>query len=349
MKYICIPLLIILFSCSLKVNSDDFIITFNEEDIPEPIKLKGTKYKYEQLLNPRHIFFEGEFLIVGEKGNDTLLHAIKSSSNKYYKRIGVNGVGPGEITMVHRFLHDDESGAFWAYDVETKRLARYNVFDDSPLSNEIISQRDDFFLAVELAWSSDTTVMTVRTDLDEKFVEFNILNNEVTNTYGTWKEMYDKNDVPVSIISSIHNGVLTSNPTKDKFIKVGVQRDYIEILDKKSGKIISIRGPEQFMPDFKIDYSAGYPMPQTSNDNPFFYTSVSAESNNFYVLYSGKTMRQIMQGNSYESVLVFDYEGNLISAYDLDFTLLSFTVDEENRIFYGITYDSEPNVVAYRF
>lgn len=71
------------------------IRTFNESDIPEPILLKGMKYDFEELLNPRHIFWEGCFLIVAERGNDTLLHVIDVKDNKHIKRIGVNGLGPG--------------------------------------------------------------------------------------------------------------------------------------------------------------------------------------------------------------------------------------------------------------
>lgn len=250
--------------------------------------------------------------------------------------------------MVHRMLNDDNPGVFWAYDAEQKRLAKYNIYADSPLSEDIINQTDDFFLAVEMAWSSDSTLMTERTDKDEKFVEYN-LKGEVVRTFGSWREMYQVKDVPVSVISSIHNGHLRSNPEKSKFVKVGLQRDYIEILDRNTGNIISIRGPVQFMPEFKVDYSLGYPMPVTSAEDPQFYISPSAKSRFFYTLYSGKTMRQIIEDQSYKRVFVFDYEGELKQAFELDFPLLSFTVDEENRKFYGITYDAEPNVVVFDF
>ncbi len=68
---------------------------------------------------------------------------------------------------------------------------------------------------MDIAWASDTTVMTVRTDKDEKYVEYN-LRGEVVQTYGSWREMYQVKDVPVSVISSIHQGHLLSNPEKSK-------------------------------------------------------------------------------------------------------------------------------------
>lgn len=76
--------------------------------------------------------------------------------------------------------------------------------------------------------------------------------------------------------------MLTSSPFKDKIIKLGVQRDYKEIHNKRSGRIISIRGSEEFMPEFRIDYSWDYSTPPTSANN-LFYTSVSAGLDNFYV------------------------------------------------------------------
>lgn len=348
-RILCLSLMISCGPNNQDISSESYQIkTFNESDIPEPILLNGMKCDFEELLNPRHIFWEGDFLIVAERGNDTLLHVIDIKSNKHIKRIGVNGLGPGEITMVHRMLNDDKPGVFWAYDAEQKRLAKYDIYADSPLSEDIVDQTDDFFLAVEMAWASDSTLMTQRTDKDEKFVEFD-LRGEVVQTFGSWKEMYQVKGVPVSIISSIHQGQLRSNPKKNKFVKVGVQRDYIEVLDRDTGNIISIRGPVQFMPEFKIDYSSGYPMPLTSIEDPTFYTSVSAQSKYFYTLYSGKTTHQMIEDQGYRRIFIFDYEGELKQAFELDFPLLSFTVDEENRKFYGITYDAEPNVVVFEF
>lgn len=339
-------------SCSTKVEtiqSDYYEIkTFTENDIPETISLTGKKLDFPQLINPRHIFWEGDYLIVAERGNDTLMHVIDIKENKYIKRIGQNGLGPGEITMVHRFQKDKEKGNFWAYDVEQKRFAKYNIYSNSILSEIQFKQTEELFLAVEMVWSSDSTWMTIRADKEEKFVEFN-LKGEIINTFGSWEGMLEAKDLPYSVVSSIHQGTLAVDPDRKRFVIAGIQRDYVEILNKETGEIISIRGPVQFVPEFEVIYVGGYPFPQLQKDIPFFFTVCIPGRENIYTGYFGKSMEIINEGTIDTRVLVFDYQGDIISCFNLDYPLLSFTVDEENRKIYGITYDAEPNIVEFQF
>jgi hypothetical protein len=44
-----------------------------------------------------------------------------------------------------------------------------------------------------------------------------------------------------------------------------------------------------------------------------------------------------------------DYKGNILSQYQVDFPLLSFTVDEKNKIIYAVTLDEEPNIVEFNY
>ncbi|GHB52359.1 BF3164 family lipoprotein [Mongoliitalea lutea] len=352
MRFVMLFLLFLISSCSTKVEtiqSDYYEIkTFTENDIPEAISLKGKKFDFPQLINPRHIFWEGDYLIVAERGNDTLMHVIDIKENKYIKRIGQNGLGPGEITMIHRFQKDKEKGNFWVYDAEQKIFAKYNLYSNSALSEIQFKQSEELFLAMDMVWSSDSTWMTIRADKEEKFVEFNI-KGEIIQTFGSWEGMLDVKDVPYSVISSIHQGVLAADPARKHFVKVGVARDYIEILEKETGKIISVRGPEQFVPEFEVHYSGGYPYPHFHKNSPNFYTSCQPKSKYIYTLYFGKDMELYKEGLMDNRVLVFDYKGNIIMEFDLDHYLLSFTIDEENRKIYGITYDAEPNIVEFQF
>jgi hypothetical protein len=125
----------------------------------------------------------------------------------------------------------------------------------------------------------------------------------------------------------------------------------MEILDKESGTIVSVRGPEHLIADFEVDYSAGYPMAMfTSRDSHQFYLSATAGKEYIYALYFGKPMSEYFNNGEYaRTVMVFDYEGEIIRSYELDYSLTAFTVDEEVRRFFGITYDAEPNVVVFSY
>ena len=67
-----------------------------------------------------------------------------------------------------------------------------------------------------------------------------------------------------------------------------------------------------------------------------------------YALYIGKDYKFISDFNNLNRIFVFDYKGNIVNQYTLDYPLASFTVDEENGIIYGLTIDQNPNVVAFK-
>ena len=90
-------------------------------------------------------------------------------------------------------------------------------------------------------------------------------------------------------------------------------RDYPEILQRETGRIISVRGPAQDMPNFEVDYSLGYPM--VVFDFSFrstHYTGLSVEKKFIYTLYSGEKTEDISKKGKFpQTVLVFDYDGHI--------------------------------------
>jgi hypothetical protein len=163
--------------------------------------------------------------------------------------------------------------------------------------------------------------------------------------------MLEDGATPPNVIKSVHQGNSSISPDYKKYVQVGLLRDYIEILDVASGRITSIRGPEQTIPDFEVDYSAGYPMAQlTDRSRPYFYTFAVAGEEFIYALYFGKSVDLFFQdGELSREIFVFDYAGNLVKTYTLDHALFSLAVDEKNKRFFGISSDKDPNVVIFDY
>ena len=297
--------LFLLASCNSnweKSTEDYTIKTFTFEDIPETVKLKGKKYGFPELLNPRYILWEGDYLVVAEKASSTmlhpidrLLHIIDIDHEKHIRAIGKNGMGPGEITMVHRLERAALAGHFWVYDVEQKRFALYDASSDQDLSVNQIRQSEGLFLAAEMTWCTDTTLITMHVDGNDKFIE-NHINGDVVRAYGAWDRMMEDKSFPPSVISSVHQGRMQSNPSRDMFVTAGSTRDYLEILQRKTGTIISVRGPAQDMPGFRVDYSLGYPMVAFDfNTLNLYYVDLSPELDFVYTLYAGDARRTCLR------------------------------------------------------
>lgn len=336
------------FACSRLTDENEKkeIVVFDEEDLPAPIALKGKKYNFPKIVDPRRILCVGDYLIVSEKTNGDLLHILDIESEKYVRSTGKNGFGPGEATLVSKLEKGSEHGSFWAYDPEQKIFSKYYINDStSKLAKNQLRLGEVIYFVADLNWASDTTFMAWMVDGNDKYFEVS-LQGDTLNTFGTWNSMMDRKDIPYNVISTIHQGSIMVSPDKSKFILAGIARDYIDVLDKTSGKILSIRGPVDEIPAFEVDYSQGYPMAAVLSDRVSYFGSFAGK-NLLYALYIGKDYKYISDSYKPNRIFVFDYQGNIVWHYTLDYSLTSFTLDEEDGIIYGLTIDQEPNVVAF--
>nr|MBI1232723.1 hypothetical protein [Cytophagales bacterium] len=354
------PLLVLLFfgfllSCGTpskdSMASDYIIRTFGPEDIPAPDALKGKKLNLPALLNPKSILWTGKYLVVAErKALDYHLHVVDPDSEKLIKTMGKDGMGPGEIVAAYQLQRGKSVNECWIYDHTQKLMALFDLESSDALYQKAFRQPEKMYLAVDMLWNSDSTLICQLADGNEKFVIYDTLGNQLSS-YGNWSLMLEDRSPPPNVVSSVHQGKSSISPDHKKYVQVGLLRDYIEILDTHSGTITSIRGPEHTIPDFEVDYSAGYPMAQlTDLSRPYFYTFVVAGKEFIYALYFGKSVDLFFQdGELSREIFVFDYIGNLVKTYTLDHALFSLAVDEKNRRFFGISSDEDPNVVIFDY
>lgn len=322
------------------------VVTFSDEDVPVRIPLVGRKYAFEEIFVPESILLVNGMLVIGDRYDKSMIHLIDVANNRYIRKYGKSGEGPGEMGPVSNLLLGNSAGSFWAYSGNVKRLSEFNVNDTSVLASRQILQQGDFYQAFEITWSSDSTLMAIRTDGEEKFVEFNI-NGKIINTFGSWNGMIDE-EAPHNIIISLHQGSIVSSPDKSIFLKTCVQRDLIEIFRRKTRDIISIRGPENKIPKFTIDFSAGYAMPVMGKNFQLFYANGFIGSEFIYCLYSGQFTEDLAKWGDYnKKIYVFSPEGVIKAVFELDHSLYNFTIDEKRNKIYGVTYDRDPNIVEF--
>jgi hypothetical protein len=81
-----------------------------------------------------------------------------------------------------------------------------------------------------------------------------------------------------------------------------------------------------------------------------YYMDILAGDELIYALYFGKSADLYYQnGELSKEIYVFDYAGKLVKTFTLDHSLVSLAVDEENKHFFGISSDKEPNVVIFDY
>ncbi|MFT7203112.1 MAG: hypothetical protein ACI8YP_001585 [Algoriphagus sp.] len=156
-------------------------------------------------------------------------------------------------------------------------------------------------------------------------------------------------DLDANLISNIFQGTLKGSPDKRFFVKAGIGVDYIDIITIENHSIQTIYGPDKEIPEFSIGYWDGFQMPQFERDVKDSYLDVYPGTDTFFVLYFGKPYKELGSSNNLNRIFEFDYDGNIINQFQLDYPIYGFAVDEENRAIYGVTVDSEPNLVRFDY
>lgn len=349
-------LLTIVFGC-IRSNDNKNELTFSEKDLPGAINLRGKKYSFEEITNPRGVVLKDNLALIIELKNndDKKFHIIDLDSEKHLRTKGKDGLGPGEVTMIYAIYDVGIPNKVWAYDIEQRTFYKYDLLDSVITAENQVRAPQTTHFVTEAAFTSETTLLANLVDGWTKYIHLNI-QGDTLSTFGDWQEMitgkelpngYKANEIDANAVSSLFQGKLKANKEGDKAIKVGLSVPFIEIIDIKESKTKVITGPLQELPNFSISYYGGYQMVSFDKNSPSYYTDVFVGKDSFFVLYSGKPFSQQSEETNLNRVFEFDFEGRPLHQYQLDYPLRGFTVDETKRLLYGVTSDREPNLVRY--
>ena len=343
-------LLCVLFACTKSEHPDYYKIkNFKIEDFPQVEKLEGTKLNIKELLAPRRILNLKDYLVVSDEKADYLLYVIDKKNNQVVNSLGVLGRGPGEINYAWGLNSTSSDSSFWVYQLELQKISKFNVKQIDPFSKDEIdflkrNKQDNLSHFGEFTFASDTSFMVTMIDGEDKYVEFDSNMNKL-NKYDTWAHMVE-GDFPSAVISGLYEGTLRHNNDYQYYVLGAINLDVLEILDKKTGNILSLKGPVSFEPKFTTGNNYGAPILAIAEESrgKYMYLDVACGKEQFYALFAKDA------GYGGFDIFAFDYVGNLITHYELDKKIKKLTVDEQSHKLYGITAgDPEPNIVVFKY
>jgi len=340
--------LFFLFSCQEK-EADDSIIYTPETSILDVRKLKSYEMNLSQLVSsPRHLLLIDEYLVITDLKPQSLIHIFNIKNGDHTTK-GIKGYGPGEIMSSWSLNNAFTKGEFWIGSPGQKTISRFTVKDDSPTPVEQIKLKNEAATIFEPLHLKDSLFIGSNMDGKSIFTLFN-KSGDILEKYGNWKNSKYKK-YPSYIIESIYEGRLRTNKNQTKVLYSYLALDMFMILDLKNKKITKVVGPFRIEPQFKIEStSTNQPIYSPSTDTLFGYIDSFISDNSIYVLYSGKSQRELMSKPEFAiDILEFDITGQFNANYKLDRSIKAFTVDENNGIFYGITTDENPTIVKFNF
>lgn len=335
-------------------------LNFTENDLPTARILESYKYNFPEILNPRGIAIVGDKAVVFERKNTSnkKFHIVDLREEVYLGYMGIHGMGPGEITVITKVEGLQDPNKILTYDPELNVFSVFNLLDSSRLAESQFRAPATAFFITDAAFTSDTSFIAHVVDGWTKYLHLTI-SGDTLGTFGNWKDMirgrelpngYKEEELDANLVSNVFQGTLRVNPSKSYAVKSGNKVDYLEIVRLSDQSITTLIGPTHEIQDFKISMSVGYQMPafplETTTTR---YLDVFAGEKSFFVLFSGKSYRQISEMTNLNRVFELDYSGKILGQYQLDYPLLGFTVDEKNRRIYGVTTDEEPNLVRFEY
>lgn len=309
---------------------------FERDDLKNPIGLKGVKYCDSTLIRPHRLLVKNNYLIVADQGNTFALQIFDAESNRHLSSKGVIGDGLNEIKDVWLIDRGLENNSFWVYSGIEKSMLKFDLVDTSKLViSKLIHEENYYNMNVGLVWATDSTLMAIMANGDNRYVEFN-MDGTKNNQFGSWRDI--NKEFSNYILGDLFQGKLIADPNNNLFVKACIFSDRIEILNINDQSITSIRGPLSIEPKFKITGAGLNERLLISPDNPYGYIDICLDNQYIYALYSGYSQNDFTRGNIKDSsiILKFDRLGNLISNYATDISISSIAVSEKFQKMYGI-------------
>jgi hypothetical protein len=345
-------MMFIFTGCSEQIPKIDNLKIFNINEIPKTIKLSGKKHFFEPVKMPDKIYTKNGKLIIGESrrlyAELPPIHIIDAQNMAYLRSLGKVGFGPGEISDVSGIDLGYDENSIWIYSAMEKRFSEFLLDDTTSLSKNQIKQAGDFYMAMAMTWSSDSTVMCRLVNDPHQFAEFHIDGRRLVN-YGNWEDILVRKDLTNYMMSDLHFGWFKGSQLNNVYASAGAYRDRIEILNRENGIIIITDGPINYIPKFDIVDNRGSSGKLIVDiGEPLAYLDIVITGNNILGLYTGKTEKQLSEESEIaRDIYVFDLEGNIISKIELDISIRALAVDEKSKKIFGITTDEDPGIAVF--
>lgn len=339
-----IAIFLIFFSCTQENQNSNLVFNIPNSSI----ELKGETFQSDSLLKP-HLIKEIEGgIIVYDRLNESPIKIFDRNTLKFKRSLGVKGFGPGEIPDIRNINPLDEAGAFWVYSAMSKMHSKFNVNQKVDISETYYKQPEPLILAISMVSTSDSTYLVKM--VDDKFRLIHVTKEgKRMNEFGSWDEIRVRPDMDNFNMHELYSGNLSFNSRSQIAVQYSIFVKHLDVINLKKGKIYSISSGKDELPKFDVVGPANNSRVVVDIDEPYTFRDVYVGEASFFVLYCGRNQAEINQHHFLPSMIFqFDFDGKLISSFNLDRPIRSFVVIKERNEIVGISMDEESTLVRYK-
>lgn len=320
-------------------------------DIPYTYNLNGDLITInDSIFFPEAILFTENYLVIFDDKNTEFLRIFDLNGN-IIARYGSRGKGPGEFSLPNSndlyFSQYDDGKGFWITDIISN--SKYFLELDSIIKNKNYIPERKISLLTELIPADYSYVIndsliigsSSATDNGQLFFwnPFMETLKKVTN-YPNIGLKFKKDQM--HLLPQVY-----SNTIKVLNDNIVVAYTYFKIVDiySLSGNLKKrIKFKDQKKSKFQI-FDQGI----STNECELYFIDVVLTQNHFYALGLNRTIPEIESGNYFPSIYKFDYKGNLISEFKLDYIINRFCVSEKDSTIFGLSPLTEVTKPIVRF
>ncbi|MBQ8811573.1 MAG: hypothetical protein IJZ70_04605 [Bacteroidales bacterium] len=133
-------------------------------------------------------------------------------------------------------------------------------------------------------------------------------------------------------VNQAYMGTLHYEPSKNRFVIGCRYADQLEIYDMSDSRVLYVKGPVKFEPEYEIINTRQGHVLSHSEDEHKGYICVTSDENYIYALYSGRT-RKDGKSEYGREIRKFTWGGIYVRSYICDYNILSFDIGLDGRIY----------------
>ncbi|WP_420400760.1 BF3164 family lipoprotein [Flagellimonas sp.] len=226
----------------------------------------------------------------------------------------------------------------WAYDITLKKILVTDIKKSNDSLAKVFTEYPvdkPLYMVEFLDTLSYFGVGDV--DSDKKIQRFDLKSTKLIGEFGEFHNI--KNDTPLSLIKSVYESYIFSQPGGNKLALAYRFTDVLEIYESETHQGNAIMGPEGFEPVYhKAMTNYGHAMGRTAKTRYAFVGGATTKKH-IYLLFSGK-LEKDENSHHAEYIFVYDWSGKPIKKMMLDREILCFTVSPDDRELFAYDYNS---------
>lgn len=328
---------LILCSCNLikEEKANKSIVDIGKEIPPKELLLLDSISFFLGL--PESITLIDDKLFINDFfGKDGFIQSYDLSTNRVLPSFAVRGNGPNEFLSVANidFYYRNDSLLIGVFDVDYRRYKEY--FHEN-LSTPIINKRVPIVYTINEVHKIEKGYIATGIFPEGKYA---LLDDSLNVLKFTGQYRANKNTTELDLINATANlGTSAISESKDFLINIIFKAGVLEAYQLEKDSIFKVW--EYIIED--LNYSVVNANIYNATVEGFIAAKVTNE--NIFALYSGEIDEAYKTAIYGQSILKFDYKGNLLDFFHLGRESIDFVIKEDK--IYSLTHTPEPTILVY--